>query len=495
GGKGMRVAATRDVFVDACDAARREAANAFGDDQLLLEKFIERPRHVEVQVFGDHDGEVVHLFERECSVQRRYQKIIEEAPSPSIDDALRDQMTATAVTAAQAVHYRGAGTIEFIVTPDDAFYFMEMNTRLQVEHPVTEAITGVDLVEWQLRAAAGETMATLLPGGQAALERHGHAIECRIYAEDPFNQFVPSSGRLRTLLTPDDARLDIDLVEGQAVTPFYDPMIAKLTVHANDRADAVTRMTDALNATTIVGPKTNLPLLRTLMRHPDYLDCAIHTAYLDQSLDAVLSTHAEVPLDALAAATFFATADTRGGPSPWAADGWQANGAGQRRLVWTADDGTEHSVCLSRVGTAWQVHDAAGHRAVRRSESGGRIAIDLETDGRTDRRTWQATEIDGGVRVQCAAHAFELTAAPLYPVVRDAATDDRRPGAPMPGRIVKVLVSEGDAVEKGQPLLVMEGMKMELTITAAQAGVVQALHCAAGDQVEADVPLVELDAP
>ncbi|MEO1574687.1 MAG: biotin carboxylase N-terminal domain-containing protein, partial [Pseudomonadota bacterium] len=266
GGKGMRVANDRGSFMDACDAARREAANAFGDDRLLLEKFIQRPRHVEVQVFGDHHDNIVHLFERECSVQRRYQKIIEEAPSPSIDEDLRDRMTETAVTAARAVDYRGAGTIEFIVTPDDAFYFMEMNTRLQVEHPVTEEVTGADLVEWQLRAASGEPLTKWLPNGQDDLTCRGHAIECRLYAEDPFNGFVPSSGTLRTLLNPTDdhVRLDIDLTEGQTVTPFYDPMIAKLIAHAPTRSEALGKLAKALDSAAIAGPQTNCGFLARL---------------------------------------------------------------------------------------------------------------------------------------------------------------------------------------------------------------------------------------
>jgi 3-methylcrotonyl-CoA carboxylase alpha subunit len=490
GGKGMRVAATKNDFADACDAARREAKNAFGDDQLLLEKFIERPRHVEVQVFGDHHGNVVHLFERECSLQRRHQKIIEEAPCPTIDDALRTRMTDTAVRAAEAVDYRGAGTIEFIVTPDDEFYFMEMNTRLQVEHPVTEAITGIDLVEWQLRAASGEPLGV----GQDDITPEGHAIECRVYAEDPFNNFVPSSGRVRSLDVPGaPVRVDMDLAAGQTITPFYDPMIAKLTVHETDRDDAVVAMREALDDTSIVGPSTNLGLLRILMRHADYLEARIDTAYLDRQLDTVLSTHQAPPFEAIAAATVASAAAAFEVASPWSPDGWQSRRFGARRCAFETVDGERHEARLHTLNGDWQVSaDDRTAQLLDHMTGTDMTTVRLRVDN--IQHDIMVTTLDRAWRVQTESAAWELDEADLYPVVLGDAADDRRPGAPMPGRIVKLLVAVGDHVEKGQGLLVMEGMKMELTISAASSGRVAALHCANGDQVEAEVPLVEIEA-
>ena len=491
GGKGMRVASDEASFIDACDGARREASSAFGDDQLLLEKFIQRPRHIEVQVFGDHHGQIVHLFERECSVQRRYQKIIEEAPSPSIDAALRARMTDTAVQAAAAVDYRGAGTIEFIVTPNNEFFFMEMNTRLQVEHPVTEKITGIDLVEWQLRIASDEP----LPLAQNQISESGHAIECRIYAEDPFAGFVPSSGVIHALDLPPDklARIDIDLVAGQAVTPFYDPMIAKFTVHADDRDAAIVAMRNALGQTSIIGPATNVPLLRLLLAHEDYRDGNIDTAYLDRQLDTVLDTFANPPAFALAAVGVVACDQAVASTSPWRADGWQANHQSQRRLSLTAADGNTVTLTAHRHGPHWSVlvGDERSDIVVYKPNAAGETVVTVLTDGvqhqihvHTLAQAW---------RVRWDERTCELRETPLYPVVRADASDDNKPGAPMPGKIVKLMVSAGDAVTKGQALIVMEGMKMELTITAARDGVIKTVHFAVGDQVEAEVPLVELD--
>ncbi|MFK7885887.1 MAG: biotin carboxylase N-terminal domain-containing protein [Gammaproteobacteria bacterium] len=490
GGKGMRVAPTKADFADACDAARREAANAFGDDQLLLEKFIERPRHVEVQVFGDHHGNVVHLFERECSVQRRYQKIIEEAPCPTIDDDLRTRMTDTAVRAAQAVHYRGAGTIEFIVTPNDDFYFMEMNTRLQVEHPVTEAITGIDLVEWQLRAAAGEPLGV----AQDDIEPQGHAIECRVYAEDPFNNFVPSSGQVRSLDVPGaPVRVDMDLSAGQHITPFYDPMIAKLTVHEADRGEAIDAMREALDGTSIVGPSTNLGLLRLLMRHTDYLDARIDTSYLDRQLDTVLATHTGVPFEAIAAATVACALPALDNTSPWAPDGWQSTHFGGRRCAFGTVAGERCDATLHGHDGHWSVISGEHTAEVLSHATPGAQVMQVVLRIAGVQHDVLVVQLDDAWRVQTDQAAWELNRADLYPVVRADAADDRRPGAPMPGRIVKLLVTVGDEVEKGQGLLVMEGMKMELTISATRSGRVADLHCAQGDQVEAEVPLVEIE--
>ncbi|MFK8015965.1 MAG: biotin carboxylase N-terminal domain-containing protein [Gammaproteobacteria bacterium] len=493
GGKGMRVAPDEASFLSACDGARREAASAFGDDQLLLEKFIERPRHIEVQVFGDHHGHIVHLFERECSVQRRYQKIIEEAPSPSINAKLRQEMTQTAVRAASAVDYRGAGTIEFIVTPDDQFYFMEMNTRLQVEHPVTEKITDVDLVEWQLRVANDEP----LPLTQKTITQSGHAIECRVYAEDAFNGFVPSSGRIHALDLPssETTRIDIDLVAGQSVTPFYDPMIAKFTVHADDRDAAIGVMQAALGDTSIVGPATNVPLLRLLLAHDDYRAGRIDTAYLDRQLDTVLDTFVPPPAPVLAAVAAVACGEANRSTSPWATDGWQASGQSRRRVSVIDANGTTLTTTLRRSGAYWRAEQDDGFSHVVAHEhntSSGASNVTVLTNGVQEQVRLHT--LTGAVRVQWQDRTWELRTAPLYPVTRADASDDNKPGAPMPGKIVKLLVAAGDVVSKGQALVVMEGMKMELTITAARDGQIKTVHFAVGDQVEAEVPLVELEA-
>jgi 3-methylcrotonyl-CoA carboxylase alpha subunit len=286
GGKGMRIVRDEDEWQESLAGARRESRAAFGDDSMILEKYLERPRHVEVQVFADSQGRVVHLFERECSIQRRHQKIVEEAPSTALMPKLRDRMTAAAVAAARAAGYLNAGTVEFLLDEDGSFYFMEMNTRLQVEHPVTECVTGVDLVEWQLRVAVGEP----LPVEQADLTWRGHAIEVRVYAENPFNDFLPSTGRIGRFVHPTralDFRLDSGVEDGDMVDIHYDPMIAKLIVWAEDRPAAITALRRALARTMIMGPDTNLPLLRRIAAHADFEAGEMDTAYLDRNIDAV----------------------------------------------------------------------------------------------------------------------------------------------------------------------------------------------------------------
>ncbi|MEO8992963.1 MAG: biotin carboxylase N-terminal domain-containing protein, partial [Rhodanobacter sp.] len=341
GGKGMRIVRSAGEFAEALASSQREAIGSFGDARVILERYVEHPRHIEFQVFGDTQGHVIHLNERECSSQRRYQKVMEETPSPFLDDVRRSAMGAAAVAAAKAVNYVGAGTIEFIVAQDGEFFFMEMNTRLQVEHPVTEMTLGLDLVEWQLRVAAGQP----LPLKQSDIHAHGHAMEVRLYAEDPDQHFLPSSGKLQTLRLPAlsaNVRIDGGVVEGDTVTIFYDPMIAKMIVFDANRVQTLQRMREALAACEIIGPKSNIGFLERLIRHPAVTEGRIDTSYLDSHLDEFLVGDA-APSDAVLFAAASAallqeesdvSADSADPDSPWArADGWRVGRAGKRIIA------------------------------------------------------------------------------------------------------------------------------------------------------------------
>ncbi|MFW5690926.1 MAG: acetyl-CoA carboxylase biotin carboxylase subunit [Chloroflexota bacterium] len=338
GGKGIRIVRDPADLIDALESARREARNAFGDPRVFLEKYIESGRHIEVQVIADTQGHVLHLFERECSVQRRHQKIMEETPSPLVDDAMRAAITQAAVDAARAVDYVNAGTVEFIATVDGDFYFLEMNTRLQVEHPITEQVTGVDLVRWQLAVAAGEP----LPVQQVGLRQTGHAIECRVYAEDPHNDFLPATGTVQRFVPPrmPGVRVDAGLQSGDAVTIHYDPMIAKIIAYGRTRAEAIARMRHALRETVILGTTTNIDFLLALLDDPAFEAGAVDTAYVDRNLHALLPQKPPVPsaalialaladMDALGAAESPGSAGTGDRYSPWArGDGFRMTGGG-----------------------------------------------------------------------------------------------------------------------------------------------------------------------
>jgi 3-methylcrotonyl-CoA carboxylase alpha subunit len=502
GGKGMRIVRSGSEFAAALESCQREAKNAFGRDRVLLEKYIERPRHIEFQVFADRHANTIHLGERECSAQRRYQKVIEESPSPFLDATRRARMGEAAVAAARAIDYANAGTVEFIVGADGDFYFMEINTRLQVEHPVTELVTGLDLVEWQLRVAAGEP----LPLRQEQAQSRGHALEVRLYAEDPEQNFLPGSGRLERLRLPAPSahvRVDAGVVEGDTVTIFYDPMIAKLVAWDEDRPRALARLRGALADCEIVGPKSNIAFLEALVRHPVVVDATIDTSYLDKHLDEVLALEPPPPpLEELAAATAacllhdekaVAQAARRSGDphSPWAiADGWRLGHAGVRRLAFGWRE-SRIEVCA---------HGAHGDYLV---EAGGECILvsrawlqgehfGADVDGHTlryaarvdARRAWLH---DGDMRLSLAR----------LPVFQergdDAAGSGDRVLAPMPGRIVLMRVAVGDPVEAGQELGVMEAMKMEIGLKAPRAGVVAELRAAAGDFVDGDAALVVLE--
>ncbi|MFL6592750.1 MAG: acetyl/propionyl/methylcrotonyl-CoA carboxylase subunit alpha [Luteimonas sp.] len=501
GGKGMRIVRSAGEFAASLESCQREAANAFGRDRVLLERYIEQPRHIEIQVFGDRHGDVIHLNERECSAQRRYQKVLEESPSPFLTPQLRSAMGAAAVQAARAIDYANAGTVEFIVAPDGSFYFMEINTRLQVEHPVTEMVTGLDLVEWQLRVAAGER----LPLAQEQVRQSGHAIEVRLYAEDPEAGFLPGSGRLERLRLPaPDAhvRIDSGVVEGDVVTIFYDPMIAKLIVWDRDRASALARLRDALARCEIEGPKSNIAFLERLGRHRSVVEGRIDTSYLDRHLDEFLPQALVDDETLLLAATTTQLlreeavqrdrAAGSGDPtSPWAiADGWRLGHAGKRLLAFM-QRGQRIELMAQGSGGNYRVTHADRATAIE----GARIdddVLSLRMDGAA-RRFRVAADAQ---RVLVHDGERRLQVQPVGMYRREGATqagDDRHMQAPMPGRVVVVKAQAGDRVTAGQELLVIEAMKMELGLKAPRDGIVAEVRAAAGDFVDADAVLVTLE--
>ncbi|HEF5155454.1 carbamoyl-phosphate synthase L chain ATP-binding protein [Burkholderia multivorans] len=490
GGKGMRVVERSDDFPAALASCQREAASSFGNDRVLIEKYLTRPRHVEVQVFGDTHGNTVYLFDRDCSVQRRHQKVLEEAPAPGLSEDVRRAMGEAAVAAARAVGYVGAGTVEFIMT-GDAFYFMEMNTRLQVEHPVTEMVTGLDLVEWQLRVAAGEP----LPLKQDELRVQGHAIEARLYAENPSRGFLPSTGTLKHLRLPDGVEFDIGapvrvdsgVREGDAITPFYDPMIAKLIVHGADRDEALGRMLRALRACEVVGLHTNAGFLQRIVACEPFATADLDTGLIERNHD-VLFAPQQPPRASLAlacAALLARERDAAGdGSSPWSAlSDWRLNAGYRRTFEWHAvEREADVTVAYDHDGTAARI--AVGD-AVAQSFAWSRGATPLDFDVLLDGvRSSGRVIVDGDsfhVFTQGTAETFEWRN--LLAHAGDAEHGGGRLTAPMPGKVIAVLVEPGQRVEPGTPLIVMEAMKMEHTIGAPSAGVVAEVLYAVGDQV------------
>jgi 3-methylcrotonyl-CoA carboxylase alpha subunit len=473
GGKGMRRVDRPEDFAAALASCQREAKSSFKDERVLVEKYVTPARHIEIQVFGDGRGDAVYLFERDCSVQRRHQKVLEEAPAPGLTPEQRRAMGEAAVAAARAVDYAGAGTVEFIAAPDGQFYFMEMNTRLQVEHPVTEMITGLDLVEWQLRVASGEP----LPLRQDAIEMRGHAIEARIYAEDPAHDFLPSIGVLAHLTTPATStrvRIDTGVREGDEITPYYDPMIAKLIVHADTRAAAVERMRLALAEFQVVGVRTNVEFLGKLMSAPSFRDANLDTALIERERAHVLPPVEKPPAAAWTAAARAAIVRTRAaaGSSPWKSfDGWRLGSRATR------------DVCL-RTGD-WERPETIDFANLRTNELAG------PGYGIADRVVTAAD----GIHVFLDGRHFTFAVVdPYLPAVESA---DAHGGltAPMPGRVLAVMVKTGDSVARGAPLIVMEAMKMEHTIVAPAASVVEKLLCAVGDQVREGAELLILSTP
>ena len=503
GGKGMRIVEAPGDFAAALASCQREAVSSFANGAVLIEKYVQRPRHIEVQIFGDSHGNCVHLFERDCSVQRRHQKVLEEAPAPGMTQALRALMGAAAVAAARAVDYVGAGTVEFIVAqtgydqPDSMqFFFMEMNTRLQVEHPVTEAITGLDLVEWQLRVASGEP----LPLRQEQLQISGHAIEARICAEDPDKNFLPAVGPLAVFRTPDCARfapgavrMDSGVGAGDCISPFYDPMIAKLIVHGSTREEALARMDAALAQTHIAGVANNVQFLRHVIATPAFAGAALDTALIARESDrlfgqdavgahrAVLSAVAQL----LRQERALETAD------PFSRrDGWQSHGETVRCLEWVYAD-APLTACLH------YGHD--GTCRVRLTDETHAIQIDQGDAPFTLRIRWGTQEwradvdgTDGVVHVFTPQGASSIRRAdPLAQHQAQAPHDGLQ--APMPGKVLQMLVRFGEPVVAGQTLALMEAMKMEHSIRAPFAGVVAELLYASGEQVAEGAALLRLD--
>ena len=500
GGKGMRIVRNAGEFAAALASAQREATSSFGDARMILERYVEHPRHIEFQIFGDTQGNVIHLNERECSSQRRYQKVLEETPSASLGAKQRAAMGAAAVAAARAVNYVGAGTVEFIVarqadgSPGE-FFFMEMNTRLQVEHPVTEMTLGLDLVEWQLRVADGQP----LPLRQEEVHAHGHAIEVRLYAEDPDHNFLPSSGKLLTLRLPPTSatlRLDGGVVEGDTVTIFYDPMIAKMIVFAPDRSQALQRMREALAACEIVGPKSNIGFLERLVRHPAVIEGRIDTSYLDRHLDEFVIGDA-VPTDDVlfAAATAALLYDEEHAPahtsdphSPWSrTDAWRVGRAGKRMLALTSN-AQRHEFEAYGDGGNYALQHASAHCEVR----GARLdssSLSARFDG-TARRVPLRLDAAHVLLHDVNGQRYSLSRAPAFVWETTDAAGGNQVIAPMPGRIVLVKAKAGDTVEQGKDLLVMEAMKMELALKAPRAGIIESINATPGEFVEADAVLV-----
>jgi 3-methylcrotonyl-CoA carboxylase alpha subunit len=498
GGKGMRVVEREEEFAAALGACQREAAASFGDDEVLLEKYLTRPRHIEIQIFADRHGNCVHLFERDCSMQRRHQKVLEEAPAPALTEERRRQMGQAAIAAAQAVGYIGAGTVEFIVDQEGRFHFMEMNTRLQVEHPVTELVTGLDLVEWQLRIAAGER----LPLGQAQLSIRGHAIEARLYAEDPAKGFLPSTGKLIHLRTPEPSphiRIDAGVETGDEITPYYDPMIAKLIVWDETREQARQRLALALAACEIVGVSTNVSFLARLVAFPAYAEGKLDTGLIERERTALLSDRDEAPDDAVLVAALALLLGERDEAltqarqdshphSPWhRREGWRLNGRASRSVAFRAGE-TEHAVEVTYRGGSFLLR--LGERETAASgEWNGPSRLRVNLGG----RRFTATTVAADERITVFIRGQRHCLARVNPF-QNAAEETGGPNglsAPMPGRVVAHLAEAGRAVARGTPLILMESMKMELTIVAPLPGTVRGFPFAVGALVAEGVKLVD----
>ena len=504
GGKGMRIVPDAKAFAAALESAKREAKSAFGDERVLVEKYLDRPRHIEVQVFGDTHGNVIHLFERDCSVQRRHQKVLEEAPAPGLSPGRRKAMGEAAVAAAKAIHYAGAGTVEFIVGRDGLFYFMEMNTRLQVEHPVTEMITGLDLVKWQFAVAAGEP----LPAMQKDLVCRGHAIEARIYAENPAKGFLPSTGTLRHLRAPAAAefrsdagpiRVDSGVREGDAITPYYDPMIAKLIVWGEDRAIALGRLRAALAGYEIVGVATNVEFLARTVASKAFSSADLDTGLIERCRAELFPPDAGASDEELAAAALAelmaeqaqsaAVGNASGDPhSPWhIVDGWRLNLGSHHELTFAHGEQT-WTVQLHFAQDGYRLSVGDREYALTGQESEGMLQVTLgEASFRVravrDGADWHLFR-DGAHRVLTLLSA--QSASEPDAVIGSLA-------APMPGKVLQVLVQRGASVVKGAPLVILEAMKMEHTIAAPHDGRVTEIHFKPGEQVDEGAELLKLE--
>ena len=500
GGKGMRLVERSEDFLDALASCKREAASSFGSDHVLVEKYLTRPRHIEIQVFGDTFGNVVYLFERDCSVQRRHQKVLEEAPAPGMTLERRAAMGKAAVDAAKAVGYVGAGTVEFIANQDGTFYFMEMNTRLQVEHPVTEMITGLDLVEWQLRVASGEP----LPLAQEQLAINGHALEARIYAEDPSKGFLPSTGKLTHLATPEEGmhvRVDTGVEEGDEISPFYDPMIAKLIVWDVNRDRALARMLQALAEYRVVGVANNIEFLSRFTACPAFANADLDTGLIEREKGYLFPEDGGATREAWLAVALaellreqeraaLAAARHPEPSSPWhLRDGWRVNADATRSLIFRLGE-EQKSVGIENLGKAVRIVVDGMASSVSGSIN-PRGLLRAEFDGlRTT-----ATVVVAGERRHVFGQGRAWQFAAVDPLHHSGEGGGAEGGllAPMPGKVIALIAAEGARVEKGAPLLILEAMKMEHTITAPSAGTVKGFFYAIGDQVGDGAELVDFE--
>jgi 3-methylcrotonyl-CoA carboxylase alpha subunit len=503
GGKGMRAVDKPEDFDAMLQSCKREAINSFGDDAVLIEKYVQRPRHIEIQVFGDAQGNYVYLFERDCSVQRRHQKVLEEAPAPGLTQAMREQMGAAAVAAARSVNYQGAGTVEFIVEqkPDGSmqFFFMEMNTRLQVEHPVTEAITGLDLVEWQLRVASGDK----LPLQQSDLRITGHAIEARICAENPDNNFLPATGTLQAYAKPAHAafersgvRIDDGVRQGDAISPYYDSMVAKLIVHGDTRQEALAKLDTALSQTHIVGLNTNVQFLRHVVQSPSFVKANLDTALIPREA-AVLFNQDKLTAAQTAAAQIahmLLTERASETANPFSRrDGWRAYGTHTRSIAleFQGQPVTAALTYLNDGALHLKVGDVQGVLSFARQSTD---AVTVDFAGQHFDATMYQVSVLKGVEVQVFTAQAATKIIVLDPFLQqaDSSAAAGRLTAPMPGKVVSFAVKSGDAVKAGQTLAVMEAMKMEHTIAAPKDGTVAELLYAPGDQVAEGAELLTL---
>jgi 3-methylcrotonyl-CoA carboxylase alpha subunit len=499
GGKGMRIVHDAKGFAAALESAQREAKASFGDARVLIERYLDRPRHIEVQVFGDSQGDVVYLFERDCSVQRRHQKVLEEAPAPGLGASRRKEMGEAAVAAAKSIKYAGAGTVEFIAGQDGRFYFMEMNTRLQVEHPVTEMITGLDLVKWQLAVAAGEP----LPLKQSEIQMRGHAIEARVYAENPAKGFLPSTGTLRHLRAPEEragsVRVDTGVRQGDVITPHYDPMLAKLIVWGEDRAIALARLRAALAEVEIVGVASNVEFLARTVASKAFSTADLDTGLIERNRAELFPTDGGPTGEDLAAAALAellaeqaqaaAAAQVSGDPhSPWnIVDGWRLNLGSHLELVFALGENV-HPVQIHFTPSGYRLAIAGGEYAFGGREEDGALRVTLggasfRVRAVRDGADWHLFR-DGAHRVLTLQSA---QAAPEPDVAIGSLA------APMPGKVLQVLVAAGAKVARGAPLVILEAMKMEHTIAAPHDGRVVEIHFKAGEQVDEGVELLRLE--
>lgn len=493
GGRGMRIVRSASELAPAIVSAKREAKAAFGDDRMLIEKYVDNPRHIEVQIIGDSHGNLLSLFERECTLQRRHQKVIEEAPSPTLDSAQREAVCAAARKAAAAVNYVGAGTIEFVSNGKDVF-FIEMNTRLQVEHPVTELITGIDLVEWQLRVAFGEK----LPLTQDQIKFNGHAVEARVYAENPHKNFMPSVGKIRTWRMPgqtDGLRIDAGYREGDAVSPYYDAMLAKVIAWAPTRDAAIERLNRGLEDTDVRGIVTNIPFLSALVTHRDVRANAIDTGFIERELKNL--TPAAAPpgdLELCAAVTAILGNEQKAtrieSHSPWLTSGWMPVGRRQRVFSFRHGQGTEQQVTLHYGNGPSTL--AVGEREFlftsTPTDDGG---FDLTLDGM---KSHVATVVEGHeLYVRTRNGRFDLHWVDPFGGETEEQVGEDKIVAPLPGTVVALLAEVGASLEKGAPILTLEVMKMEQTLRAPFAGVLKAIKCKVGDIVGEGVELAEVE--